>query len=81
MPIDRRRSAPVYEQLAGVLRQQILSGEIEPDMALPSKRELREAYHVSPGTSERAFAILREEGLIRTVPGRGVFVVPELPPR
>lgn len=80
-PIDPRRSAPIYVQLAAVLREQILSGEIEPDTRLPSKREVGELYHVSPGTTEKAFAILRDEGLVRTVIGRGVFVVPELPPR
>ena len=79
--IDPRRSAPIYVQLAAILREQIRAGRIEPDTALPSKRELQERYHVSPGTSERAFKILRDEGLVRTVPGRGVFVVEVLPER
>ena len=42
--INRRRAAPVYEQLADLLREQICSGEIEPDTRVLSKAELNEQY-------------------------------------
>ena len=64
---------PLYVQLANRLREQILSGEIPPTQPLPSKRALQREYGVALRTAERAFRVLREEGLLRTIPGLGVF--------
>jgi Bacterial regulatory proteins, gntR family len=44
---------------------------------VPSKKTLVQAYGVAPGTVERALAILKAEGLLKTVMGRGLYVVPE----
>jgi DNA-binding GntR family transcriptional regulator len=66
---------PLYRQLANLLREQILSGEIPPTQPLPSKRDLQRQYGVALRTAEHAFRILREEGLIHTVQGLGVFPV------
>lgn len=64
---------PLYQQLASLLRERILSGEIPPTQPLPSKRALQREYGVALRTAEHAFRILREEGLVRTIPGLGVF--------
>lgn len=61
-----------YVQLAGILREQIKRGKTG---RLPPVTELAETYDVSPATVKRALAILRKEGLIRSVRGRGTFVV------
>ncbi len=68
---------PVYIQLADLLRKRILSGKLGPRQPLPSNKALVQEYGVARGTAERAVAVLRNEGLVRTVPGKGVFVVPE----
>ncbi len=68
---------PVYRQLADVLRQQIVSGKIPPLSPLPSGKTLVETYGVARGTVEKAVRVLQAEGLVRTVPGRGIYVVPE----
>lgn len=61
-------------QLAAVLRAQIEAGEIE--RRVPSVKTLTEEYGIAQGTAERALAVLRDEGLIRSRMGRGHFVVP-----
>ena len=66
---------PLYVQLAAVLRRQIERGELTRRM--PSVKGLAQEYGCSIGTAERALAILKEEGLIRTSMGRGSFVIPE----
>jgi len=33
-------------------------------------------HGVAKGTAEKALRVLRNEGLARTVPGRGVYVIP-----
>ena len=72
--IDHDAEEPLYLQLAAILRGQIESGELE--RRVPSVKTLTQQYGVAQGTAERALAVLREEGLIRSRMGRGHFVVP-----
>jgi DNA-binding GntR family transcriptional regulator len=72
--IDHDAEEPLYLQLAGILRVQIQSGQLE--RRVPSVKTLTQQYGVAQGTAERALAVLREEGLIRSRQGRGHFVVP-----
>ena len=75
MSIDHDAEEPLYLQLAAILRGQIASGKLE--RRVPSVKTLTEEYGVAQGTAERALAVLREEGLIRSRMGRGHFVVPQ----
>ena len=68
---------PLYRQLADLLRGQIESGELPPGRPIPSKRTLRERFNVAGQTVDKATGLLKAEGLIRTTPGLGLFVVPE----
>lgn len=77
MTIDREWDEPVYRQLAGILRDQIASGELAPRRPIPSVRTLVERYGVARATAAKAVALLADEGLVRVVPGRGWFVTPE----
>ena len=73
--IDHLSGTPVYQQLAAILRDQIASGELEPDRPLPSHIALVQTYGVARGTAAKAVSLLVSEGLVRIVPGRGAFVV------
>jgi GntR family transcriptional regulator len=75
--IDHRGERPVYLQLAAILRAQIVSGELEPGRPIPSEVTLTQRYGVARGTARKAVGLLRDEGLVRFVFGRGTFVVPE----
>ena len=75
--IDRWDPEPVYLQLAAILRGQIERRELVPRQPLPSESYLTGRYGVSRGTARRAVEVLRDEGLVRTVIGRGVYVVPQ----
>jgi DNA-binding GntR family transcriptional regulator len=77
MPLDHLGDVPLYRQLATIIRGQIESGEIPPRRPVPSKKTLVQTYGVAPGTVERALTILKAEGLLKTVMGRGLYVVPE----
>ena len=59
-------------QLAGLLRGRIKAGQIGP--RVPSIMELADESGLSAATVKRAIGLLRDEGLIYTVPGRGTFV-------
>jgi len=75
--IDHEGDVPVYVQLADILRARIMSGELAARRPVPSKRTLMQEYGVAGGTIDKAIGILRREGLVRTVTGRGIYVVPE----
>lgn len=80
MTIDQLDPRPYYEQLAGILRDQIRSGELPPRSQLPSESNLEKTYGLARGTVRRAVRILAEEGFVIVIQGRGAFVVAK-PPR
>jgi GntR family transcriptional regulator len=75
--VDHLDPTPLYEQLAVVLRQMIKSGQIQPRDPVPSESQLQQEHGVSRGTVRRALDILRDEGLVVTIAGRGTFVKPQ----
>lgn len=74
MTIDHERGVPVYMQLAEILRAQIASGELQPERALPSGKTLVQRYGVARGTVDKAIAVLKDEGLVYVLHGKGVYV-------
>ena len=74
--IDPHAPEPSYVQLADALREMIRSGEIAPRRAIPSITYLTGETGLAVGTVRRAIALLVDEGLVYTVPGRGTFVKP-----
>jgi GntR family transcriptional regulator len=76
MSIDFEGPVPLYVQVAGWIRDRIESGEYAADRPIPSKVSLRQELGVSQGVVEQALDVLRGEGRIRTVMGRGMYVTP-----
>jgi GntR family transcriptional regulator len=75
--IDHRAEQPPFEQLAAILRARIESGELADGQMIPSITTLAQEYNLANTTVRKALAALREEGLIRTRPAWGTFVVPK----
>ncbi|WP_448319216.1 GntR family transcriptional regulator [Streptomyces sp. CO7] len=75
--LDRESMTPMYVQLADVLRERIRSGQIPMGRRLPSQAELEveTGGTVSRRTIKSALEALAEEGLVRGVQGKGVFVI------
>lgn len=71
----RGSSIPVYRQIAAFLRQRIAAGEIAIGDPLPSKRRIMQEFEVGEHTAQKAVAVLKDEGLVETTWGLGVFVV------
>jgi DNA-binding GntR family transcriptional regulator len=72
---------PLYTQLADILREMITSGELQPRSPLPSESYLQQEQGVARGTVRTAIGILRDEGLVVTISGRGTFVKERDPQR
>jgi DNA-binding GntR family transcriptional regulator len=76
--VDPDSATPVYVQVANVLRARIESGQLLPDRPVPSESQLEQEFGVARGTARKAIAVLREEGLVITVKGRGSYVNPAM---
>jgi GntR family transcriptional regulator len=71
--IDHYSETPIYVQLADILRRMIEAGELGPNGALPSIPYLRQEHDIAEGTVKKAIRVLKDEGLVITVPGKGTF--------
>jgi len=74
MSLDPDDPRPPYVQVANALRAAILTKKFTPGDKLPSRTELAKTYNVAPMTVQNALRELREEGLIVSRQGSGVFV-------
>lgn len=63
-----------WRQLAAQLRSAIEQGQYPPGSAIPTEAELVERYQLSRHMIRQAIALLRAEGLLEAIPGRGTFV-------
>lgn len=70
-----------YEQIAAVIRDAISAGELRPGARISSIRRIAQEAEVAKGSVQNALAVLRDEGLVETRPGRGSFVADPLPPQ
>jgi GntR family transcriptional regulator len=77
--VDPIAPVPPYRQIAEIVRRRIDSGKYRPDTRIPTESELVEEFEVARTTARRAVAVLREEGLVYTVPNRGSYVARQTP--
>lgn len=66
--IDNKSGAPIYEQLYTQIKNQILSGELQPEEAMPSIRGLARDLRISVITTKRAYDELEQEGFCMRCP-------------
>jgi DNA-binding transcriptional regulator YhcF (GntR family) len=74
MALDPDDPRPPYQQVANALRAAILTRKLAPGEKLPSGNELAQRYGVARMTVQQAIRLLRDEGLIVSRQGSGVFV-------
>ncbi|MFV2110350.1 GntR family transcriptional regulator [Micromonospora sp. LOL_015] len=72
--IDPNADRAVFRQLADLLRNRILSGELQPGASLPSELRMAQEYGLSRTSVRQAVSILRSEGLVSVQRPRGTFV-------
>lgn len=70
-PMDQR---PFYVQVADAVEARIKAGHLKPRDPIPSELSLQQEFGVARGTARRAVEVLRERGLVVTIPQRGTYV-------
>jgi GntR family transcriptional regulator len=79
MTLNQADPRPLYQQLASLLRDQIRSGDLASGDRIPTEAQLAERYGASRNTIRLALDVLRNEGLVSSLQGRGSFVRAEPP--
>lgn len=74
MKLDPDDPRPPYKQVESSLRAAILRRDYEPGERLPSGQQLADRYGVARMTVQQALRVLREEGLVVSRTGSGVYV-------
>lgn len=66
---------PIYEQIVDQIKKQITDGILKENDPLPSVRALSKELKISALTVKKAYDYLENEGLTRTIHGKGTFVL------
>ena len=69
----------LYQKIAETIRDEILDGSRRPGDRLPSVRQLCRQWSCTPGTVQRAYAILAQRGLLVSQAGKGTRVASAIP--
>lgn len=72
--ISNSSELPIYDQIAGQIKDLIIKGSLKEAELLPSIRNLAKELQISVITTKRAYEELERDGLIVSVPGKGSYV-------
>ena len=78
--VDTDSPRPLYDQVAGSIRSDILAGSLVPGDRLPAARDVAEALDINQHTVLHAYQRLRDEGLIDLRRGRGAVIAASAAP-
>lgn len=65
---------PIYKQLAEVIRDQVLKGELRPGDQLPGEWELAKSYKISRSSVRSTIDLLVNSGMVVKIHGKGNFI-------
>lgn len=73
--INHSSMIPIYEQIIDQIKKQINDHILQENDPLPSVRMLSKELKISALTVKKAYDVLEEEGLTKTIHGKGTFVL------
>jgi len=73
IPTTRRRSL-IYETVIERIKEELMSGRVQPGDRLPTVNAMAAQMTVSPASVREAYRVLASMGLLEVTQGRGTFV-------
>ena len=74
--ISNSSLVPIYKQIKNQIINQIISDDLKEGESIPSIRVLANEIKISVMTVKKAYDELENEGYIKSVQGKGTFVLP-----
>lgn len=65
----------VYMEVADAIARQIADGTLPVGARLPGEQDMAREHGIATHTARRAVRLLRERGLVATLPSKGTYVV------
>ena len=72
--ISNSSNVPIYEQIKEQIKSKIITNELKTGELLPSIRALAHDLICSVITTKKAYEVLEQEGYVKTVPAKGIYV-------
>ena len=73
MPLSES-NGPIYQQIAALLEDQILTDTLQEEEQVYSTNQLSKIYHINPATALKGVSLLEEDGILYKKRGIGMFV-------
>lgn len=73
--VDYEGPDPLWLQVAAILRARIERGDYAVRRPIPSESQIMGEFGIARGTARKVVGLLAQLGYVRTVPGRGSFVL------
>jgi GntR family transcriptional regulator len=70
---------PIYRQIEEQVKLAVAAGALRQDDTLPPVRKLAAELRINPNTVARAYQMLEQDGILRTIPGGGCYIKAESP--
>lgn len=74
MEVNRNIAIPLYVQISRIIKEGIDSGEFTKEKPLPSEMDIQKKYDVSRVTARKAYKLLIDQGILRTIKGKGTYI-------
>jgi DNA-binding LacI/PurR family transcriptional regulator len=71
---NKSQRKPLYLQISDYILEEIREGALKPNQKVICGEELQKKFGVSKITTEKAYKILMEKGIIFRIPGKGTFI-------
>lgn len=74
MKVNRNSAIPLYVQISRKIQDGIDSGKYSKEKVLPSEMDIQKEYDVSRVTARKAYKLLVDQGVLRTIKGKGTYI-------
>ena len=69
-------SRPIFQQIAELIENDIISGALPEDAQVPSTNEFAAFHRINPATAGKGVNLLVDDGILYKKRGIGMFVTP-----
>ena len=74
MKLNEESAEPLFQQIAEIIEDMIIAGDLQKDDQVFSTNQLSETFQVNPATARKGLNLLVDKGILYKKRGLGMFV-------